>query len=322
MKFLFLVKKDAYINKMSRERFHSINAIQKHHKVEICDYFGIGWDGYDNNKTVQENIDSKYPDIEFDLVISYKPLEMKGFKDIRFKKCLRYNEMYDHEWTNKEIKESGADFVVCHHENDYFEYKEIYEDSLVNFANVPHSAEKTVFFDKGENRPYDILLVGAYNVRTILGEHYPLRNRMSTLLSQLPPKYKTGIYKHVGYNHNDAHTDKYLKDFNNVLNGSKLIITDAGAPKSRFGKYVEIPMCGAVIAGDIPDEHPEEFRKFVCEINMGMSDAQIINEIQRHLEDPILLRTKKEYGLKYASKYTHEDYANRFVNSFKYFYGE
>jgi hypothetical protein len=299
---------------MSRGRFHSIKAIGEEVRVKTLEYFGIGWDGYDESKTVQENIDNIYPNIHFDVVIAYKPLEMKSFKDIKFLKCIRYNEMYDHKWTDKEIKESGCDIVICHHQNDYFEYLNRYKDSDVCFYNIPHCADKNIFYDQGGCRPYDVLLVGAYNVKTILGDHYPLRNRMSKLMAQLPPKYKTGIYSHVGYNHEDAYTDKYQRDFANVLNGSKIIITDSGAPRSRFAKYVEIPMSGALIASDLPNEQQEEFMNFICEIRMDMTDKEILDEIIKHLEDKNLYEFKRKLGLKYASNYTHEYYSKRFVN--------
>ena len=34
-------------------------------------------------------------DLEFDIVIAYKPLELKEFRDVKIPKCLRYNEMFD-----------------------------------------------------------------------------------------------------------------------------------------------------------------------------------------------------------------------------------
>ena len=73
-------------------------------------------------KTVDENLD----DINFtpDLIVGYKPLDIAGFADSKFLKCLRYNEMYDQEWTSKEINQSAADIVICHHKNDHEEWKD------------------------------------------------------------------------------------------------------------------------------------------------------------------------------------------------------
>ena len=125
MKILFFVNRRTYLTKMSRVRFHGIKALSK--LVEVK-YWGLGWDGYNPNLTVQENInwlendDPPTPD-KYDVAIAYKPLELKNFKDINILKCIRYNEMYDVKWTMKEIRESGAQLVICHHLNDCEKYQ-------------------------------------------------------------------------------------------------------------------------------------------------------------------------------------------------------
>ena len=81
MKILFLVKKDTFFKKMSRVRFHGIKALEKLIEVK---YSGPGWDDYDENKTVQENIDIM--GMKFSGVIGYKPLELKDFKSVKILK--------------------------------------------------------------------------------------------------------------------------------------------------------------------------------------------------------------------------------------------
>ena len=51
-------------------------------------------------------------------------------KDIDIPVCLRYNEMYDFNWTTKEIDESDAEFVICHHENDPKNIKQYHKHNL------------------------------------------------------------------------------------------------------------------------------------------------------------------------------------------------
>ena len=81
---------------MSRVRFHGMEAI--HHLTDLT-WWGPGWEGYDNSHYVQENIDML--EEKPDLIITYKPLEMLGMKDVDIPVCLRYNEAYDWEWTTK-----------------------------------------------------------------------------------------------------------------------------------------------------------------------------------------------------------------------------
>ena len=312
MKVLFLCDKHSYVTKMSRVRFHSVEAIDK-----ACDltWSGENWNNYNNDLTVQENIDILYADKEKpDVVMAYKPLELNGFSEIKQTKCIRYNEMYDVEWTKQEINESGADIVLCHHLNDMKQYQEIYKDSNIKFINVPHSAEKTVFKDYGMKKQIDLLLVGSIYYESLLGNHYPLRARMAAVLTKMTDKYKCGIYPHPGGTHYDAYTNKYAIEFAKAINSAKICITCRGAPKSRFGKYIEIPMCATAIAADMPGEHQEEFSKFLIEIDMSMSDSEIIDKLSFYLENDKERDKKVLEGIRYAYQHTQEEYAKRFID--------
>ena len=312
MKVLFLCDKNSYVTKMSRVRYHSIEAIGK-----ICElkWSGANWENYKSNLTVQDNIDILYAGKEKpDVVIAYKPLELNEFSKVKQTKCIRYNEMYDIEWTKKEIGESGANIVLCHHLNDMRQYEEIYKDSDIKFINVPHSAEQTVFKDYGLKKQIDLLLVGSIYYESMLGNHYPLRVRMVNLLKKMTPGYKCAIFPHPGGVHYDAHTNKYAIEFAKAINSAKICITCSGAPNSRFGKYIEIPMCATAIAADIPGEQQEDISKFLIEINMLMSDKQIIDKLEYYLENENERKKKIYEGLKYASQYTQEKYAKRFID--------
>ena len=173
MNILYLVNRRTYLTKMSRVRFHGIKALEK---IANVTYSGLGWVNYNNQKTVQENIDAM--NMNFDIVIAYKPLEMKEFKNVNIPKCIRYNEMYDINWTLKEIRESGSQLVICHHLNDCLDYQKMNIPN-VKFVYVGHCAEKTIFKNYNQDIQYDILIAGC------LSHHYPLRNRFIKLLPQL-----------------------------------------------------------------------------------------------------------------------------------------
>ena len=119
---------------------------------ELCNviWWGKGWDGYDNELTVQENINNI--EDKPDMIVTYKPLEMKDMKGVDIPVCLRYNETYDDEWTMKEINDSGAEFIIFHHEDDlvypmsrYQEHYETHRPEEVTFVHIPHCAEKTIY---------------------------------------------------------------------------------------------------------------------------------------------------------------------------------
>ena len=200
LNILYLLNHDTFITKMSRVRFHAMNAVGK---ISNLEWWGLNWDGYDNDKTLQENIDNKYKDKNFDFVIAYKPLELKNFCDIKYTKCITYNEMYNFNETLNEIEESNTDLVICHHQNDMRTYEAYYsnyygqKNTKVTFTHIPHSAEKTIFKDYNTDKQFDVLVIGRLNCRNTIGDsHYPLRDRISKLIDKFPSKYKCGIYKH------------------------------------------------------------------------------------------------------------------------------
>lgn len=312
MNILYLVNKHTYLTKMSRVRFHGIQALEK---IANITYYGIGWNNhnnqkYNNRKTVQENIDTLNK--HFDIVIAYKPLEMKDFKNVTIPKCIRYNEMYDVHWTLKEIEKSGSQLVICHHLNDCIQYQNMNIPN-VKFVYVGHCAKKSIF--KNYNTPfkYDILIAGC------LSHHYPLRNRFLNLLPKLREKYKCHKHPHPGYDLSDAHTDRYLKEMAQVINQSKITLTDTGRPRSRYGKYIEIPMCGvSAICGDLPNDNADNYN-FVIQVNVNMTDQQIIDKISYYLDNEEQRIKKVNEGIQFSSNYTQVHYAERLLREIEEF---
>jgi len=204
------------------------------------------------------------------------------------------------------------------------EYEELFKKTPLNFdtkmVNIPHSAEKTIYYDqKKPNKSFDIMLVGAVGVRTMLGSHYPLRDRMYGILGTMSQEGQScAVLSHPGGEHLDAYKDRYAKDFATALNNTKIAVTCTGVPNSRYGKYVEIPMCGTAIAGDIPGEDQESFNKFVIEINMDMSDEEIINKLRHYAENDEERNELVKCGQEWSAEYTQERYAERFVETLEY----
>ena len=319
---IFLVNRTTYLTKMSRVRFHGINKISEFKSVSII-YSGFGWNNYNVKISIHENLENIRKEYEWNtinLVIGYKPLEIEDYINIKYPKMIRYNEMYDIEWTLKEILESGSDYVICHHLNDYETYLKMNimkkNSSIpVKFYYIGHCAEKSVYkpWMELQQKPYDLMLVGC------LGGHYPLRNRFNKLLSIFKNKgYRVYIHPHPGYDLKDAYTDRYQIEFAQAISKTKIALTDTGLPKSRFGKYIEIPACGTLLCGDVPgDKDVDGFKaddyNFIIEVNLDMSDDDIISRIEYYLKE----EHKKEYedkitkGLEFASNYTQEKYADR-----------
>jgi hypothetical protein len=307
MKLLFFVDKKTYDTKMSRVRFHGIRAFEK---IADVKYWGLNWSKYNADLTVQQNLDSLQE--KFDICIAYKPLELKNFKDINIPKCIRYNEMYNVKWTLQEIKESGSQLVICHHLNDYEQYQKMNIPNI-KFVYVGHCAEKTIFKDYNFEKEYDILIAGC------ISSHYPLRNKFLQLLPILKQKYKCHQHPHPGYDLQDAHTDIYLKEMAIAINKARITLTDTGLPRSRYGKYIEIPMCGtSAICGDLPDDKADDY-SYVIEVTNSMTAKEILDKISYYLDNEDKRLEKVEKGIKFANNYTQEHYAQRLLKEIEIF---
>lgn len=307
MKILFLVNKKTYHTKMSRVRFHGIRALEK---IATVKYWGLNWENYNPKLTVQQNLDNMQD--KFDICIAYKPLELKNFKDINIPKCIRYNEMYDINWTLNEIKESGSQLVICHHLNDCEQYQKMNIPN-VKFVYIGHCAEKTIFKDYNTPKEYDVLVAGC------ISHHYPLRNKFLQLLPNLKEKYKCHQHPHPGYDLQDAYTDRYLKEMAIAINKARITLTDTGLPRSRYGKYIEIPMCGtSAICGDLPDDKADDY-SYVIEVTNSMTAQEIFDKISYYLDNEDKRLEKVQKGIEFSNNYTQEHYAERLLKEIKEF---
>ena len=80
---LYLVDKQTFITKMSRVRFHAIEALSK---IANVMYWGPNWTNYNTNLTLDENI--LFIGAPIDYIICYKPSCIKGFANCIIPKCI------------------------------------------------------------------------------------------------------------------------------------------------------------------------------------------------------------------------------------------
>ena len=299
-RIIYCCKMEYFIKKMSRVRFWAIIELAKHPNVAMF-FTGKGWSNYIPTKSIERQINIFKPNF----IIWYKPLEY-FFRNIPIPTCIRYNEMWDKKWTQKEINDSKSNLIICHHKNDWEKYKELYKDKYNRqFVYIPHHANPEIFYNQYLNKDIDILIAGI-----VTENNYPLKFRLCQLLKKNLQKYKIHYLKHPGYKIEDAYSDKIQKEYANYINRSKIVIACTSSYNYRLGKYVEIPMCGGVIVGDIPYEEQDDFRKFVIEVNMQMTDKEIVNKISAHLENKEILLKYSLIGETWAQKYTTKKYVD------------
>ncbi len=305
IKILYLCDDKYWKTKMSRVRFHAVDAIFRHKNI-------LGFKdgpGFPEWKNVPHSVKKYNPDIIF----WFKPLSMDGYNDIDTPKIISYNEMYDFKNTSKEIIDSDSRLIICHLANDIPKYESLIKKNFI-FKNIPHSIEKTVFKDYNQKKIYDVLLTGVMSEKI-----YPLRCRVKNIIKDKKFKnFKVKIMNHPGYRILDVNSQ--VVDYAKEINKAKISITCSSIYKYALAKYSEIPACNSLLIADLPNERPDFFNKFIVPIDISDSDNEIIEKIFYWLnnDDERILRSRMGMDLT-LSEYTQEKYADKFYSITKDF---
>lgn len=316
MNILYVTTKKYYDTKMSRVRFHGMKEIAK-----LCNFrmSGIGFPDWDNSKDFNDNVDSL--EFEPDLIVAYPAFapepenHFRGIQDSRWPLCIRYNEMYNIEATKKEIESANANLVICHHENEMQFYPEMeFKQGKVEFVHIPHSADSGIYYpDSSAEVKYDVMLGG------MVQGHYPLRTFLQKNMHAICKDMRWRILEHPGYNRPGASDNIYAKEFADNIRSTKIFLTCSGIPRTRYAKYVEVPACGVSIAADMPYEDEENISKFLINIDVSMGVDGIRERLMYYLDNEADRQVLIRNGIDWASKYTQEKYAEKFISAAREF---
>ena len=214
MNIIYLVDEKIFRTKMSRVRFHSIRALEK---IANVIYWGPGWEKYNINLSIDENI--KKQNLIVDFIIYYKGSENAKIGESKILKCITYNEMWDEDFTLNEINFTKPDLIICHHKNDLNHYTQTLFKKISCYTQlvyIPHCAEKTIFRDLQLQKDIDVLLCGAMAPRTPL----TLKNRtwiffsfLKELLVILYSIIRSIFLKHKTFNFNKLKNKFHLSIF-------------------------------------------------------------------------------------------------------------
>ena len=303
MRILYLTPKQLYTKKMSSVRRHAIGAIKRYpgNNLKIS---GPGWDDFDGARNVERRFKP-------DLVMWYKPLEIKGYSNVKSPKCIQYNEMWDKKWTAAEIMESRSRLVICHHYNDIARYNKILPPKF-NLVHNPHCGEIRIFKDYGLPKDIDVLHIGILSKKI-----YPLREKFVKEVQPILKKKGYGFqqFKHPGYKLNslkkiERHTIQYAR----AINRAKIVVSDASIYNYALAKYVEVPLCNSALCGNLPDENIEWYKRWMITVNKSDSPQVIADKLIHYLSSPRELASKTKMGFsENVALRLQEDYSIRFM---------
>lgn len=160
---------------------------------------------------------------------------------------------------------------------------------------LPHFAEPSVFYDYGQQRDIDLLLMGSLNRRI-----YPLRHLMrNTYLKREGFVY----HKHPGYgNFNDQ--SPIAGNFAKEINRAKIFLTCDSIHKYPLRKYFEVPACNTLlIASPNEDLRDLGFKTEQNYVSVSEHDFQDKVEFYLRPENESIRNQIARQGYEFIHKY-------------------
>lgn len=150
-------------------------------------------------------------------------------------------------------------------------------------SHSPTSAEPLVYYppvalrsDAPLVRDIDFLVVGARHAFV-----YPIRTRIGEMVKKGLIR-NSHLHVHPGYifdNNTVEQSESQMLKYAALIRRAKIVVVDSARYGHAFSKYSEVALSGCLIIGDIPAEREAEYRRYVVEISMNMTDDQILSII-------------------------------------------
>lgn len=316
MNFLHLVPKRTYDQKMARERFRWMAAVQEQllpigHGVHTT---GPGWHDWDETASAAANVDRfvadarREPEAMPHLVVAY---QVEGLRGSSVPVAVILQEAYDRPKTLTTVREIDAKLVVFTYQNELPQYRAEFEAEGRTCVAIPHSADDEVFRDYAREKTIDVLIAGNMNQSV-----YPFRNRLARLAWRTLRKrgYQVKWLPHPGYTLPPKPGTLVGEAYAREVNAAKLVITCTSRYKYALSKLVEIPLCHALPVSDVPAERQGFFRQTQLVVEPWMLDREIQQAMEDLLDDPDRLTHRiKVAREKVEFRLTMKYWAERFI---------
>ncbi|ORY40973.1 hypothetical protein BCR33DRAFT_787202 [Rhizoclosmatium globosum] len=282
---------------MDRQFYDEMDAAIGHPDVEVF-HFGVKFPGWNETWSLAENLNSKFPGIQFDIVYS---------KDF-------YQE-YDSRLTNPVVTHTFGDCwnpMECSR-NGLYVYHDVigthYAGLLMDLFRPEQWKEKILwkanqFKEQGNeakfaSTPHPVL-------RGCKSKQVPLRTTMTDGIKAGIIKNAT-IWGHPGYDlpsgannanctlledgryhYNDPRVEplrKTQRAFAQALRDHQICLFDSSHIRKAIRKYHEAFFSGCVVAADVPIEMEEMFRDVVILLRKEMTAEEVNEVVQEYLKD-------------------------------------
>ena len=159
-------------------------------------------------------------------------------------------------------------------------YIDIYSDSE-RIGKSPlawnHFVDTEVFKGRNQKKKYKLLLYGFCPPKL-----YPIRARIKFFMGELLKKYPTlniKIVEHPGYHKVDLSKAVMQQDLSKLINESCFTVATSSAASTFVKKYIEIPLSGSILVGDIPKGYDDLLQNNIVEISQTMKNDDIFKKL-------------------------------------------
>lgn len=228
-----------------------------------------------------------------------KKLLVSGLREYPCKKALIIEDMHATDLIGIVLKYNRFNFGLYHCDCGQSDRLKLL-NKQINFLNYPHFVDTSIYRNYNQKKTHDIILYGCTNSSV-----YPFRSRLFNLIRNCK-RFKVLYIPFPGYNTPNKNMITHGKKLAQMINKSYIGISTGSIHNYFLKKYLEIPASYTMIAGDIPPRYKYILKGNIIELYPHMSDAKIINILQKALED--------KQKLLEDTKYLH----NLIVNNFSF----
>lgn len=252
---------------------------------------------YYYNKPLSIFIENYFPNKKVDLVVFY--ICVKFFHNYKMvsdcdkldvPKVLHIEDMHHLKEINDFVLYHNIKYIIENNEKtSQFQKLKLSLPKDVKYYNNESTIDTDIFKDYEFEKKYDILLYGCDHIK-----QYPFRNRLFNIIK----KSNRFQVKHIPFK-------SWKKDKNSVF--GKLLAHNINrawisiATTSKYGyfikKYIEIPACNTMVAGNDPLCYNSIYQDMVI-LKPEMTDETILDLLELALKDKIILkeRIKRMYN--------------------------
>ena len=172
-----------------------------------------------------------------------------------------------------------------------------YEKAGINYNVWGFYIDANIFKDyrQEDDYKYDFLLYG------FICDVYPLRRMIYRTLQYLQTKKSLRIHiiEHPGYSDTDKiSTLPKNEELSKIISQSRFTFVTSSIYRLHLKKYMEVPMSGSTMIGDIPPGCEEELRGNIIEIPFNAKPTDIMLAMKYSLDGKLVTieENSKQYG--------------------------